>query len=408
MSHFIYKAKKINGEIYKGEKDANDRYELYKILKEAGEEIVDVREKSGSIGDSKSIFSFNLPFLNRIKTQEKINFARNLGSMISAGLSMSRALAVMEKQSKNKAFKVILSAIQLSISQGKTLSDSMAQYKDVFSPLFISMVSAGERSGTLNESLKMVALQLDRNYTLQRKVKGAMMYPAVILVAMILIAILMLTYIVPTLMKTFTELNLQLPASTRFILAISKILTEQGIWALLITLLAGAVFFQWTKSNNGKRIVHFSILKIPIIGNIIKEVNSARTARTLSSLLSSGVDVVESVKITKDVIQNIHYKSILEKVAIAIEKGDPISKIFVENSKLYPIFLGEMINVGEETGKMGEMLLGVANFYEEDVEQKTKDMSTIIEPFLMIIIAAVVGFFAVAMISPMYSLVNVI
>ncbi len=140
----------------------------------------------------------------------------------------------------------------------------------------------------------------------------------------------------------------------------------------------------------------------------MKEMNSARTARTLSSLLNSGVDVVESVKITTEVMQNIYYKQILEKAGQAIEKGEPISKVFTQNEKFYPIFLGEMMSVGEETGKIGEMLLGVATFYEEDVDQKTKDMSTIIEPFLMVFIGAAVGFFALAMISPMYSLVNVI
>ncbi len=408
MSHFIYKAKRSNGEIYKGEKDANDRYELYKILKESGEEVIDVKEKFGSKIAIKNSFNFSFSIFGKVKAQEKINFARNLGSMITAGLSMSRALSVIERQSKNKAFQKIIASLQSEITKGKTLSDAMSMYKNIFSPLFISMVSAGEKSGTLNESLKIVADQLDKSYVLQRKVKGAMMYPAIILFAMVIIAILMLTYIVPTLMKTFTELKLDLPMSTKLILFVSKLLINNGLFVLIIVVAIVSLFIFWSKKESGKKVIHLLILKIPVIGNIIKEVNSARTARTLSSLLSSGVDVVESVKITKDVIQNIYYRRILDKVGSAIEKGEPISKIFSENSNFYPIFLGEMINVGEETGKIGEMLHGVATFYEDDVEQKTKDMSTIIEPFLMIIIAAVVGFFAVAMISPMYSLVNVI
>ncbi len=234
------------------------------------------------------------------------------------------------------------------------------------------------------------------------------MYPGIILLAMILIAILMLTYIVPTLMKTFTELKLDLPASTKFILYVSNLIREQGILVLSITIIVAFVLTWWARRESGKKIIHLAILKIPVIGALIKEVNAARTARTLSSLLSSGVDVVEAMTITKDVIQNVYYKDVLGKASVAIEKGDPISKVFLENSKLYPIFIGEMMSVGEETGKISEMLLGVANFYEEDVDQKTKDMSTVIEPFLMVIIAIVVGFFAVAMISPMYSLVDVI
>ncbi len=407
MSHFIYKAKKPTGEIYKGEKDAQDRYELYRMLKEGGEEVVDVQEK-GTAGSFLKMPSLSLSFLNNVKTQEKINFARNLGSMITAGLAMSRALSVMERQTKNKVMKNILISLQKDVSEGKTLSTAMSSYKNVFSPLFISMVSAGEQSGNLAESLKIVGVQMDKNYALQRRVKGAMMYPSIILIAMILIAILMLTYIVPTLMKTFTELKLDLPLSTKFVLFTSNLVRDHGLVVFLtIAVIIGALIV-WSKRPSGKNVIHYAVLKIPVIGGIIKEVNAARTARTLSSLLNSGVDVVESVRITKDVIQNVHYKEILEKAGEAIKKGDPISKIFTENEKLYPLFLGEMMNVGEETGKIGEMLIGVAVFYEEDVEQKTKDMSTIIEPFLMVFIGAAVGFFAVAMISPMYSLVNVI
>lgn len=407
MPHFTYKAKKTGGEIYKGERDAKDRFDLYKILKESGEEVINFKEK-GQDGSVSKGFNIDLPFLHSVKAQEKINFARNLGSMITAGLSMSRALAVMERQTRNKEMKKILSSLQTSISEGKTLSDSMRSYKKVFSPIFVSMVSAGEQSGTLAESLRIVAMQMDKSFALQRRVKGAMMYPAIILFAMVLIAILMLTYIVPTLMKTFTELKVELPASTQFVLFASNMVRDHGLAVLLVIIVLFALYVIWSKRASGKQIIHYAILKLPVVGNLVKEVNTARTARTFASLLNAGVDMVESVRITMDVIQNVHYKAVLEKAGEAIKKGDPISKIFTENTKLYPIFLGEMMSVGEETGKIGEMLTGVAVFYEDDVDQKTKDMSTVIEPFLMVIIGAVVGFFAVAMISPMYSLVNVI
>lgn len=407
MSHFTYKAKRSDGEVYKGEKDANDRFELYKMLKESGEEVLDVQEKNSSSMFSKGM-TISLPFMHSIKMQDKINFARNLSSMISAGLAMSRALSVMERQTKNQELKKVLVSLQKDISEGKTLSQAMSSYKNVFSALFISMVSAGEQSGSLAESLKIVGIQMDKTFALQRRVKGAMMYPGIILSAMVIIAVLMLTFIVPTLMKTFTELNVQLPASTRFVLFISNALRDNGILVLIGFIILVGLFIMFKRSKNGKYTIDYLVLKIPVIGEIVKEVNSARTARTLSSLLSSGVDVVESVRITADVIQNVHYKDILKVAGEAIEKGEPISKIFTQNEKYYPLFLGEMMNVGEETGKIGEMLLGVANFYEEDVDQKTKDMSTIIEPFLMVIIGGAVGFFAISMISPMYSLVNVI
>ncbi len=402
MSHFIFKARRSGGDIYKGEKDAKDRYELYKMMKESGEEIVSLQEKR-SLSFNMNI---NLPFLNSIKTQDKINFARNLSSMISAGLSMSRALSVMERQDKKKNVKDIIATLNSEVSKGKTLSESMGMFKKMFSPLFISMVKSGEESGNLAESLKIVAMQMDKNYTLQRKIRGALMYPSIIFSAMVIIAIILFTYVVPTLTKTFTDLNVALPKSTRFIIFISNTLQNHGILLFFILIALSVLLYMWMKSNRGKLIIDKYILRLPVVGELIKEVNSARTARTLSSLITSGVDMLESIRITSDVVQNIHYKNTLSTAVIHVEKGEPLSKVFVENKNLYPIFLGEMINVGEETGKISEMLTNVAVFYEDDVDQKTKDMSTIIEPVLMVIIAAAVGFFAIAMISPMYSLAN--
>lgn len=404
MAHFIFKARKSGGQVYKGERDANDRYEMYRILKQSGDEVLSVEERKGF--SFSKIFSASIPFLNGVKAHEKIIFTRNLGSMIKAGLSMSRALTVMQKQGKSKQIKKIISTLIEEISKGKTLSEAMSLFKNMFSPLVISMVHSGEQSGTLAESLKVVATQMDKNYALQKRVRGALMYPGIILCAMIIIAIILLTYIVPTLMKTFTELNLALPASTRFVLWVSSTIQNHGIVLFLGLVVVVGSLYIWSRQMSGKKVIHYAVLKIPIIGNLIKEVNAARTARALSSLVNSGVDVLESIKITTDIVQNVHYKRVLQDAATSVEKGEPISKIFTENDKLYPLFLGEMISVGEETGKIGEMLMGVAVYYEDDVDQKTKDMSTIIEPFLMIIIAAAVGFFAVAMISPMYSLVN--
>ena len=405
MAHFTYTAKHPGGETYTGETEAADHYELYKMIRDGGGEIVSYKETKK--GGMKSL-NINLSLFKGIKTQEKIVFARNLGAMIQAGLAASRALSVMERQTKNQALKKIIVALNEDISKGKTLADAMASYPKMFSPLFISMVRAGEESGNLSDSLKIIALQMDRSYALSRRIRGALMYPAVILGIMVIISIVLLTYIVPTLTSTFSGLNVSLPASTQFVVGISNILRFHGIMMLLVLILVVALFVWWKRRPQGKSVIDFVVLKVPIMGNIVREVNAARTARTLSSLLTSGVDMVEAVRITTDVVQNVHYKKVLENAQTTITKGDPLSKVFGENEKLYPTFLTEMMSVGEETGKMGEMLLGVAVFYEDDVEQATKDMSTVIEPLIMVVIGAAVGFFAVAMITPMYSLVNVI
>jgi type IV pilus assembly protein PilC len=405
MAHFTYTAKHSGGEIYTGEAEATDHYELYKVIRESGGEIVSYKEtKKGGLKGINISFSF----LGRIKTQEKIIFARNLGAMIQAGLAASRALSVMERQTKNVALKKVIISLNDDISKGKTLADAMMAYPKMFSSLFISMVRAGEESGNLADSLRIVALQMDRSYALSRRIRGALMYPAVVIILMIIISIVLLTYIVPTLTSTFAGLNVTLPASTQFIVNISNIIRFHGIILAIVIIALVTSFVWWKRRPQGKSVIDWFVLKIPIMGNIVKEVNAARTARTLSSLLTSGVDMVEAVRITTDVVQNVHYKKVLETAQMTLTKGDPLSKVFSENEKLYPTFLTEMMSVGEETGKMGEMLLGVAVFYEDDVEQATKDMSTVIEPLIMVVIGAGVGFFAVAMITPMYSLVNVI
>jgi type IV pilus assembly protein PilC len=266
------------------------------------------------------------------------------------------------------------------------------------------MVKAGEESGSLAQSLRVVATQMDNNYKLTKKIKGAMMYPAVIMVAMVIIGFFLLTFVVPTLAATFKEFGTQLPLPTRIVIGASDILKAHFIIVLIGLIIAVVGIITLAKTPKGKRAIDFLMLHIPIVGDINKQINSARTARTLSSLLSSGVDIVVATQITRDVLQNSYYKEVIAIVEQKIQKGEPIADIFSQRENLYPTFVGEMISVGEETGQLAQMLLGVAVFYEEEVDQKTKDMSAIIEPFLMIFIGLAVGFFAVSMITPIYSL----
>jgi type IV pilus assembly protein PilC len=402
---FKFKAKKTNGEIYSAEQEAADKFELYKLIRDAGAEVISVKEEGKSGGLNMNI---NLSMFSKIKIVDKIAIARNLGSMLEAGLPLTRAIAVITKQSKNVNLKKILTDISGEIDRGQTFANALKKHEKVFPPLFISMVHAGEQGGTLAEALKTVGMQMDATHTLERRIRGAMMYPAVIMGVMVIVGILMFIFVIPTLMKTFLELNVELPASTRSILFVSNLIRDQGLIVFSVLALVIAGIYAWSKKASGKFVLHALLLKIPLIGQLVQEVNAARAARTLSSLMTSGVGVVESLDITAQVVQNVHFRAVVEKAREAIKKGDLMSKIFAAETKYFPIFFAEMLSVGEETGKVTEMLTGVAHYYEEDVEQRTKDMSTVIEPFLIVFIGAAVGFFAISMISPMYSLVNVI
>jgi type IV pilus assembly protein PilC len=402
MTLFTYTAKKGN-ETVSGEKESLDRFALFKELHAEGLEVITVKEGR----KLKLSWDFST-LIQHVPTIDKIIFARNLGQMVQAGLSVSRALEVIAKQTRNAAFKKVLDEVIAAIAGGTSIGDAMDAHVKVFPSLMRSMVKAGEKSGNLASSLSIVALQMEKLHTLQRKIRGALMYPAVILSLMVVIGVLMLTYIVPTLTATFRELKITLPLSTRIIIGISDALREHGFLVFLVAVAGIAAFIAWSRSAQGKNIIDAAVLKIPVIGELIQEVNAARTARTLSSLLLAGVDVVEAVRITSEVVQNVHYRNVLDTAGEGIKRGELMSTIFSAHPKLYPVFVSEMMAVGEETGKTGDMLIGVATYYEEDVDQRTKDMSTIIEPVLMVIIGAAVGFFALSMIAPMYSLVDAV
>lgn len=400
---FKFKAQKSTGEIYEGEREAIDKFTLSKDLKSEGDSIISASEV---MAPKKFDLMSYFKFFGGIKMHEKIVLARNLGAMLEAGLPLSRALAVMEKQARKQSLKELLATVNNNISKGKTLSQSLADFPEVFSSLFVSMVKAGEESGGLASSLKSVAVQMDNLYDLERKVRGAMVYPAIVMSVMAIIGVLLLTYVVPTLTATFKELNTELPLPTKAIIGVSDFMRDHSILGIIVVLCVIAGIYVSLKTNKGQLVIDFLILRIPIISGIVKETNTARTARTLSSLLSSGVPVTNALKITGEVLQNSYYKAVLLNAETVVQKGSPISGVFLEREDLYPIFLSEMLAVGEETGKISEMLSGVGTFYEDEVSQKTKNMSTIIEPFLMVFIGAAVGFFAVAMITPMYSVLN--
>jgi type IV pilus assembly protein PilC len=272
--HFIYKSKKPNGEIFTGDKEAKDRFEFYRLLRQAGEEIISFKEIEGDKRHGLAINSF----LGKIKTIEKINLAKNMGLMLDAGLPLSRTLIVLEKQSKNPKLKKVLNQIMDDINSGSTLSDALKKHPKVFPQIFISMVHAGEQSGTLSISLKSIATQMENSFGLEKRVKGALIYPAVIVTLMVIVAILMFIFVIPTLLKTFTDMKVDLPTTTKIVLGISNVISHQGIFVLLGLIIIGFIFYSWAKTNSGRSIIDRLILKLPIIGLLVQEVNSARTA----------------------------------------------------------------------------------------------------------------------------------
>jgi len=359
--------------------------------------------------EKQKIFSAKIglsKILKRVSLVDRMLFTRYLSVMIKAGLSFSRALKVLSEQTKNQYFAEIIRQINDNVRKGESLADSLAKHPKVFNELSVNMVRVGETGGNLEEVLGNLAEQMKKDHEVVSKVRGAMVYPAVIFVAMIIIGILMMIFVIPTLLATFKELKVELPFATRVIIIVSDAFQNYGLFILAGMILSVWGFLAVIKTAKGKRYFDFLMLRLPIFGAIIKKVNLARFSRTLSSLIESGVSINKSLDIISRTLTNTYYRESLESAAKEVQKGIDLSDTIGHHKKLYPVLMISMIKVGEETGTLGDSLKQVAEFYEEEVEQVTENLSSIIEPILMMIIGAAVGFFAISMIQPMYSLME--
>jgi type IV pilus assembly protein PilC len=400
----FYTAKSYSGETKSGEEDVKDEADLASRLRSEGFILTSCREIKRE--ETKKIKVRLLDRFFGLSIKDKLMFTRNLDVMISSGLSLSRAIKNLSRQTKNKRFSTILEDIFNDLQSGLTFADGLSKYPAIFNELFVNMIRVGEKSGNLEEVLKILADQLEKEHELMSKVKGALTYPAVILVAMFGIGIVMLTYVLPKLTSIFREMNVNLPKSTQFVIWLSDFLRQQSILAISIflVLVISGKFFLETKS--GKKTLSLIAISFPLVKNIIVKINCARFSRIYSSLLKSGVPVVESLNIVSKTLTNYYYKRTIEEGIEQVQKGVNLSKIVAKNTRAFPVLVSQMIEVGEETGKTEEILLKLAEFYEGEVTQLSKNISSIIEPVLMIIIGSAVGFFAISMMQPMYSIMD--
>lgn len=403
MAKFFYTAKNATtGETSGGEMEAKDEKALAQDLRAEGLLLTSFKEEQ-----KESVLQ--VKFLDRfmsVPLKEKMTFTRNLSVMVSSGLTISRAVQNLSLQTKNKTFQKILLSVNDDLQAGKTLSEGLAKYPTVFNELFVNMVYVGEVGGSLEQVLDILALQLEKENDLLSKVRGALIYPAVIVIAMVGIGILMLVYILPKITSVFQDMDVKLPATTLAIMAFSDFLRNHWALSIIITIgsIVGVRLFSTT--TMGKRFFAFLFLHLPIVGNIIIKVNCARFARIYSSLLKSGVSVVNALTIVSKTLSNVYYKDALAEGIAEVQKGVELSKIIGKYDKIFPLLVTQILAVGEETGKTETVLQRLAEFYEEEVSQITKNMSSIIEPILMLLIGGGVGFFAVAMLQPMYSVLE--
>lgn len=398
MPTFTYTALSRDGKIETGELDAADQFAAGHQLKGKGLLPTSLKAKSKA-----GLFSGFSGF-GKVSLQDKIVFIQNLGIMIKAGVSAPRALRIITHQTKNKKFQNCLSDISNMVEAGKSLSEALEKYPDIFSNIFLSMVRVGELSGNLDESLRYLGVQLQREHALKSKVRGAMMYPSVIIVAMLIIGVLLATFVLPKLTATFKEFGGELPFMTRIVILISDFFSGHIFLVGLLFILAVVGGYALVKTKIGRRGLDWYVLHMFLIHSVAEKINLARMARILSSLLKSGTPIVEGLKITADSMGNSYYREVLAAATQEVKLGKPLTETLSKNEKLFPYIVVQMLQVGEDTGTLETILEQLAVHFEEEVDDTMRNLSSIIEPLLLLIIGAVVGFLAVALISPIYNI----
>jgi type IV pilus assembly protein PilC len=346
--------------------------------------------------------------LSRVPLKERLFFVQHLGLMLKAGISLSTALQTLSKQTKNKFFIKILDDLSKKVESGKTFAESLAKWDYVFGEMFISMIEAGEISGKLEEVLGQLFIQMKKDHQLISKVKGALTYPAVILIAMGGIGTFMMIVVVPKITVMFKDMDAELPLATKIVIKISDTLRTNGIMSVIILVLAIIIISKILKTEKGKYYFQLLLLNSPIFGPIAKKINLARFARNISSLLKTDIPIIKTFQITAQVLGNVHYRAALLEMAQKIKKGGKLGEVINSKPKLFPPIVAQMVSIGEETGELDNILVELAEFYEEEVDQVMENMPTIIEPVLILFMGVAVGGVAVAIIMPMYALTSAI
>lgn len=351
---------------------------------------------------------FSLKSQPRLKHVELLLFTKYLAVLLRSGLPLDESLDILNKQSKKKknSLSQILTNLTSLIRTGKTLADGLALYPKTFSPVYLNMIRAGEASGTLQDNLDQLVKQLEKEHELTQKIRGAMMYPAVIFCAGTTIAIFIVVFILPQITSLFTSLKVELPFTTKAVFWLSDFIRFQWRWLLIVIFVGAAGLNVTYRLKALKPFFHSLFLRIPITGKLSREVNLARSFRLMGILLKSGLPISETLETTIKVVRNIRYSQMLLAVKDGVARGGTITSILEQYSHLVSPLAMRLIMVGEETGTLGEMLLYLAEFYEEEIEDETRNLTSLLEPVLIVVIGFTIGWLAVSILSPIYKVVG--
>jgi type IV pilus assembly protein PilC len=346
--------------------------------------------------------------LKKIKPKALQIFSRQFATMIDAGLNVVQALTILEDQTDDKYLRLVISEVRADVEGGSLLSQALARHPKIFSRLYVSMVEAGEAAGILDEVLDRLAIQIEKEANIKRRVKGAMIYPCLVVAFATLVLTAMLLFLVPVFENMYTQLGGQLPTLTQYIIKASNLLRSRWYVILPSVGLTFFTFFRWKKSERGRRRWDAFKLRIPMkIGDIALKVTMARFSRTLATLVAAGIDIIKALEITASTAGNWVVEDALVKVRERVHRGVPIAQPLVEHP-VFPPMVGQMVKIGEETGELDAMLAKIADFYEEEVDASIAALTSIIEPIMMIGVGIIVGVVILSMYLPMFKVLTLI
>ncbi len=396
MPVFEYKGKTLAGAAVNGSMKANSKEDLERVLRQNRIVVQSINRKAADL---------NIKIGTGIKKVEISRFTRQFATMIGAGLPMVQCLEILSSQSENKELAKIVTDIKDAVQGGATLSEALNRHPKVFDQLYCNMVEAGEVGGALDAILVRLAVYREKADALIRKVKGAMVYPAVVVVVAAGVTVGMLTFIVPVFAKMFTGVGAELPAPTQIVLGLSNFLQANILYMFLGLIVLAGLFVWYKQTPQGALMVDRVLINMPVIGNLVRKSSVARFTRTLSTLLSSGVSILDALEITAKTSGNLVVSKAINKSVLAIAEGDTITGPLKETG-VFPPMVVQMIGVGEKTGGLDEMLNKIADFYDEEVNEAVAALTSIIEPIIIVFMGAVIGGILIAMYLPMFDIIG--
>jgi type IV pilus assembly protein PilC len=401
MQLFKYSARNQNGKVLKGSMEARDRDSVIELLHKKGLIVIKIEEDLGISWER--IQEINV---GGVPMKDKVLFMRQLATMVGAGLALTKALEILEIQATNPRFKKVLTNVSQSVQGGMTLSESFRKSGDVFDDITLNLIEAGEESGNLELILERLAIEIEEQKKLGDKIRSAMIYPAIILVVIVGVILLMMFVMVPAMSDIYGEFNAELPWVTQLLITMSNALLNYWWLALLIVSVGGIMIKYYLDTPNGKKTLHKTILKIPVLGTIIVKMQLAQFTRVLSLLLRSGLSIVKALELTGNSMSNVVFKKELSEAKKEVEKGTALA-LPLARSENFPLIVSQMISVGEESGEIDTVLEKLAEYYKQEVDVATNNLSALLEPVMLVVMGGVIAFIALAVYMPMFNLSGV-